>query len=107
MSEADIRAERLKKLKILRDAGMEAYPASSKRDTPISDFVANFEKLEKSEKVLTVAGRIMALRGQGGIAFADVFDGSARAQIVLQADGGADVELFSKVVDTGDFAQFT
>jgi lysyl-tRNA synthetase class 2 len=39
--------------------------------------------------------------------FADVFDGTGRTQVVLQADGGANVELFEKAVDAGDFVEFS
>jgi len=105
MSEADIRAERLKKLDILKEAGMSAYPAKSARDTSCAAFVASFEQLETDGKTVTVAGRIMSLRGQGGIMFADIFDGTGRMQVVLQADSGADVALFEKAVDAGDFVE--
>src|SRR3989344_4933040 len=115
MSEADIRAERVKKLDILKEAGMEAYPARSGRETSIADFLADFSRREKSGKTTTIAGRVMTIRGQGGIMFADVFDGSTslttggtgRLQVVLQADGGADVELFERAADAGDFVEFT
>lgn len=107
MSEADIRAERLRKLELLKEAGMEAYPARSARDTSIADFLANFDELEKLGKGVTIAGRVMSVRGQGGIMFADVFDGTARAQAVLQADTGVDIELFGNVADSGDFIEFS
>ncbi len=110
MGEADIRLERVKKLDLLKTAGMEAYPACTERDTPISDLLANFDKLEKNGIRVTIAGRIMARRGQGGIIFADIFDGSTgstgRVQVVLQADTVVNIELFEKTVDTGDFAEF-
>ena len=109
MAEADILAERLKKLQILKDAGMEPYPAHSARDTSITDFLKGF----KEGNSATLAGRVMSVRGQGGIMFADIFDGSTsltaggtdRAQFVLQADAGADIALFEKVVDVGDFIE--
>lgn len=107
MSEVDIRAERIRKLEILKKAGMEPYPARAERDTSIADFLGDFEKFEKKGSELTIAGRIMARRGQGGIIFADVNDGTGRAQAVLQADGGADIELFENATDVGDFVQFT
>ena len=106
MSEADIRAERVKKLEILKKSGMEPYPARSARDTSIADLLANFEKWEKSGKPVTIAGRVMTIRGQGGIMFADIFDGTGRLQVVLQADSGADVELFERAADSGDFVEF-
>ncbi|MBI4093843.1 lysine--tRNA ligase [Candidatus Kaiserbacteria bacterium] len=115
MSEADIRAERIKKLDILKKAGMDPYPAVSERDHSIAEVLASFEALVKNGKEATVAGRIMARRGQGGIIFADISDGSTslttggmeKVQVVLQADGGADIELFKQTADVGDFAQFT
>lgn len=111
MSESDIRAERLKKLELLKEVGMEAYPARSARNTSIADFLAEFEKYGSLTAIL--AGRVMSLRGQGGIMFADIFDGSTslatgatgKAQLVLQADAGANTELFEKAVDVGDFIE--
>lgn len=109
MSENDIRAERLKKLETLKAAGMEAYPAKSARDTSIAEFVSDFDAREKSGKVATVAGRIMSLRGQGGIMFADIFDGTGRMQAVLQESEveGAIFALFGSAVDTGDFVELS
>ncbi len=107
MSEADIRAERIKKLELLKAAGMEAYPAESHRDISNADVRAEFEELEKSGKKIHVGGRIMSLRGQGGITFADLYDGTARVQVVLQK---ADIDeilfdLFSNAADIGDFIE--
>src|SRR3989344_9607414 len=117
MSESDIRAERIKKLALLKAAGMEAYPARTAQDTSIIDFLGNFDKREKDGDEATIAGRVMSLRGQGGIMFADMFDGStplttsgtAKVQIVLQE---TDIEekmfaLFRDAVDIGDFIEGT
>ena len=103
MSEADIRAERIKKLELLKAAGMEAYPADSARDTAISDFVSKF----KEGNVATLAGRVMSSRGQGGILFADIFDGTGKTQLVVQK-GDMDEKLFTlftNAVDVGDFIE--
>ena len=107
MSEQDIRAERLKKLDILKAAGMEAYPADSHRDTSNEGALAVFDDLEKSAKKIHLGGRVMSLRGQGGIMFADLFDGTGRMQLVLQK---ADIDekmfdLFANAVDVGDFVE--
>ena len=82
MSEADIRAERVRKIEILKAAGMEAYPAESARDTDIGDFVSNFKEGTKA----VLGGRIMSVRGQGGIMFADIFDGTGKTQLVFQKE---------------------
>ena len=105
MSEQDVRAERLKKLELLKAAGMEAYPADSHRDISNADALAAFDELEASQKKIHVSGRVMSRRGQGGIVFADLWDGTARLQIVLQ-QAEMDEKLFSlfgEAVDIGDF----
>ncbi|HTR19112.1 MAG TPA: lysine--tRNA ligase [Candidatus Paceibacterota bacterium] len=107
MSEQDIRAERLRKLDILKAARMEAYPADSHRDTSNADALAHFDELEQSAKKIKIGGRVMSLRGQGGIMFADLFDGTGKMQIVLQGSEmeKADFELFANAVDVGDFVE--
>lgn len=110
MSSGDeIRNERIKKLELLKDAGMEAYPAQTNRDTSVSDFLSQFEDLEKSTDKKTVAGRLMSMRGQGGIVFTDLFDGTGKMQLVYQKEGADEqlFELFQKAVDVGDFLEVT
>jgi len=107
MAEKDIRNERLKKLDRLKAAGMEPYPARSARTHTNLEFQGTFDLL--GEKVVTLAGRVMSIRGQGGIQFLDLFDGTARVQAVLQKgeteDGAFD--LFAATVDLGDFVELT
>lgn len=107
MSEIDIRDERLKKLEILKKAGMPAYPANSERDTSNADVLAGFAEFEKSGKKIYVGGRVMSRRGQGGIMFADLFDGTSRLQVVLQKSEMDETlfELFADAVDSGDFIE--
>ena len=107
MSEQDIRAERLKKLELLKDAGMEAYPVDSHRDTSNADALVGFDELEKSARKIHLGGRVMSLRGQGGIMFADLFDGTGRIQLVFQkADMDEKVfDLFANAADVGDFVE--
>ena len=46
MSSGDaIRDERLRKLELLKEAGMDAYPASTDRDTSNADFLDTFEEI--------------------------------------------------------------
>lgn len=105
----DIRTERLKKLELLKEAGMEAYPARTARSSAISEFVSNFETQEARGAEVTLAGRIMSLRGQGGIAFADLFDGTGRVQAVLQKEDMSEAlfTLWTNAVDAGDFVEVT
>ena len=107
MSENDIRDERIKKLELLKGAGMDPYPADSHRDISNAEVREQFDELEKNGKKVHVGGRAMSLRGQGGIMFADLFDGTARLQVVFQKEEMDDAlfELFSKTVDAGDFIE--
>lgn len=108
-SEIELRAERLKKLEALTAAGFEGYPATT--DTHISgaDLHRDFEALAESGKQVTIVGRIMAKRGQGGIMFVDLFDGTKKVQAVFQADSMPEkvFALFAETTDMGDFLQVT
>ncbi|MBI4086350.1 MAG: lysine--tRNA ligase [Candidatus Liptonbacteria bacterium] len=101
--------ERLKKLSRLKEAGINPYPARvSFACKNAADVKKNFGKLEKSREEIGIAGRVMAKRGHGKIAFLDIFDGStadARLQIFVAQDkiGNKAFELFSQTVDIGDF----
>ena len=107
----DIRADRLKKLELLHLAGMEAYPVATERDIDAATFANTFEDFLSSARQATIAGRVMSKRGQGGIVFADLFDGTGKVQVVFQKDdfsgGAALFDLFSDVTDVGDFIQVT
>ncbi len=109
MSEGDIRADRLKKIDRLKAAGMDPYPAKAEPTTTVSHFVATFAERESIAEVSTLAGRVMASRGQGGIMFADLDDGTARVQCVLQKDDMDEAlfALYGETVDTGDFVEIT
>ena len=127
MAEADLRAERLKKLEILKKAGMEAYPARVARTLSVLQFLEQFEALQSSKKEESIAGRVMSVREHGGIIFVDLFDGTGKVQIVLkkgEEQQGPTLEspgvksdlavlsdeqfdLFFEAVDQGDFVSAT
>jgi len=112
----EIKEARLKKLEKLKQLGLDPYPAKTDRDFEIRDLIKEFEKLEKEGKSVTIAGRVMAFRSQGAIAFVDLFDGTGKFQILLKKgsfdstqDKGKisdkDFDLFIDTVDIGDFIQ--
>jgi lysyl-tRNA synthetase class 2 len=105
----DIRAERLKKVALLREKGMDPYPAVSERTQDNAQFLTDFASSVASKKAVTLAGRIMSLRGQGGIVFVDLQDGSARVQSLIKKDeiGEEAFTLFEDAVDAGDFIEVT
>ena len=109
----ELRDTRLKKLDLLKKAGMNPFPAKVPRDFDLVEVKARFDDLSTQAKVLSVAGRIMAIRGQGAILFAVIDDGTARFQVVIKKDTFAEAKaeqlfnLFSDVIDIGDFVSFT
>ncbi len=105
----EIRAERLKKLAILTDKGINPYPATTKRTHHVSDIVAGFDTFAGEGTSVTLAGRLMIVRGQGAILFADIFDNGLKFQAVFKSDVMDEVAftLFKEVIDNGDFIEVT
>jgi len=103
----DIQSERLKKLAILREQGIEPYPAESFRTHENAFFLESFQSILASQEKITLAGRIMSLRGQGGIIFVDLFDGTARVQALIKKDsiGEKSFSLFLETVSVSDFIE--
>jgi len=72
--------------------------------------IENFKKLSKGllgKKNIVIAGRIMAKRGQGGLTFLDVNDGSAKMQALIKVDklGEKGYQFFVDVFDIADFVE--
>ncbi len=95
--------ERLRKLKDLREKGINPYPYKFEKTHNFSEIKENFEKLNQSETVVTTAGRILTIRGHGKTAFATLSDENTQLQIYLRRDRlNEKFELF-KLFDLGDF----
>ncbi|MBU6214676.1 lysine--tRNA ligase [Patescibacteria group bacterium] len=100
-----VRAERLAKIEKLKAAGMEAYPAATNRTHTIEAFLKEYAAFEQSQESVTLAGRILSVRGHGGALFVDLFDGE-KVQGYLQTEKlGAAYDLFLDTVDQGDFIE--
>ena len=97
--------ERKRKLKNIRDKGIDPYPASSKRAHTASYVVDNFSKLSKTRKKVYLTGRIRALRDQGGVIFIDLKDESSGIQVVLKKDNLKDFNFWKENLDLGDFIE--
>ena len=102
----ELRNTRIEKMKALQVKGINPYPAGSKRDFYLSEVVKNFEEISKRGKIHLV-GRIMAIRGQGGLMFFNVNDGTGLFQGLFKKDEmDADAfDLFQKTSDVGDFIE--
>ncbi|MBU2103586.1 lysine--tRNA ligase [Patescibacteria group bacterium] len=103
----EIRAERLRKLALLEEKGINPYPNRSSRTHEIGAVLGEFEALSTEASVVIVDGRIRAIRKHGGSAFLDIEDGTGRMQVFLKKDeiGEELFTLFEDVVDTGDFIE--
>lgn len=107
-SQEEIRTIRVEKLKKLEALGMVPYPSNVPQDIMLAEVKNNFESLEKSVNQKSIAGRIMAIRGQGAILFVVLYDGTAQFQIVLKKDvlGEVVLQQFVDLIDIGDFISF-
>lgn len=105
----EIRSGRLAKLERLRALGIDPYPARVPRDFPIAELKTQFEKYAGAGEPVSVAGRVMTIRGQGAILFAVLFDGTEKIQAIIKKDvlSEEDFSLFTDVVDVGDFISVT
>jgi lysyl-tRNA synthetase, class II len=103
----ELRNTRLEKINILKDYGMDPYPASISVDISIKEIKNNFEEIlkEKKEESFWTAGRVIVSRGQGAIFFVVLQDEAFKLQAVLKKDElkEEDFDLFLKTVDNGDF----
>lgn len=118
MSLEEIRGEKIKKVEALQAAGVNPYPATTSATHTAQSIKANFTEGEQ----VSVAGRIMSKRGQGGTVFCHIYDGTEKIQLYVKLlkendepvhsesvhAGGlheAQFELFSSYADIGDFIQ--
>lgn len=109
----ELRNERLRKKAILKSAGMNPYPARSHRTDPLDVFIDRFTLYESGKAIVTLAGRIISLRGQGGLTFCDIVDGSnngrSKMQLLFKKDqmDSEKYDLFIEAIDVGDFVEAT
>ena len=80
----EYRQEQLEKLRQLRELGLEAYPAASRRDLDLATVRKDFDALEGQKKWL--AGRLMSLREHGRITFLDLADQRGRLQLIVRGE---------------------
>ncbi len=106
----DYRNERLKKLSKINERGIDPYPSKSHRNTKIFDIVSHFD--EKKGQEVCIAGRIVAIRSFGKLAFVKLRDYSGEVQIFMRTVledtpesmfGVKDIKL----LDIGDFIEAT
>ena len=105
----DLRADREKKIARLQELGINPYPSKAAATHTVAKVLANFDTLNSSQEQVTIAGRIMAMREHGALAFIDVMDGSGKLQGFCALDEMGE-EKFSQLLETmstGDFIEVT
>ncbi len=107
----ELRDARLTKINKLKEAGMNPYPATVSRDYSVKEIKDSFDKIASlsEDKFISIAGRVMIVRGQGAILFIVLQDGEDRFQAVLKKDSLEEnvFNLFVDTVDNGDFISVT
>jgi lysyl-tRNA synthetase class 2 len=86
---SDVLADRRRKLEAIRAAGIEPFPYEFDGVEPIAavrDAHAGLSAGEETDAAHRVAGRLVARRGQGKMAFLDLEDRSGRIQLQARAD---------------------
>ena len=105
----DLTQQRLEKLDRMRKRGIDPYPRSYDRTHTTEEARELLKKNEEAGKsepeVISVAGRIMAMRKMGKSSFTDIQDGSGKIQLifvnaVLEKES---LEELFKDLDIGDF----
>ncbi|MDO4732821.1 MAG: lysine--tRNA ligase [Bacillota bacterium] len=92
---------RIGKMEELRSRGVDPFGHRFTPSHHSAEILADFEKLEGS--TVSVAGRIMAVRGHGKASFVDLSDKEGRIQLYVRSDevGEEQYSLF-KLWDIGD-----
>ncbi|MCX8008688.1 MAG: lysine--tRNA ligase [Patescibacteria group bacterium] len=107
----ELRAIRIQKLKTLRKIGISPYPSRSKKDIVNNQIVQNFYSFQG--KMVSLTGRLMAIREHGRVVFADIQDESGTIQLFIRADRLEKTDVkrqilgFSELslIDIGDFIE--
>lgn len=95
--------DRKKKIAILKENGIDPYPARSKKSLGVSFVLDNFLKLLKSKKSIGISGRVKSVRDQGKILFVDLEDLSGKIQVIFHRNIIKDFSIFKSTLESGDF----
>ncbi len=94
---------RLGKLSKIRKLGIDPYPYSYKISHSIPEIYEKAKKLIEVQEKISIAGRLLAVRGKGKASFANIQAQHTRIQIYVRLDvvGESNFEIFS-LCDIGD-----
>jgi len=100
--------ERKRKLKELRERGINPYPHKFEVKNYSDEIKEKNKKLKNNQKTkgeVVIAGRVMTIRNLGKLIFLTIQDSRGRLQLVLQKGKSSEesFELVKKYIDIGDF----
>jgi lysyl-tRNA synthetase class 2 len=105
---SELEKNRQQKVQLLRDAGMDPYPAHAERThTSVQARQAFEQAAEGAAPPATLAGRLRSIRAMGKAVFAHIEDGDGQIQLLLKADilGKEFLDQFRSLFDLGDILQ--
>ncbi|MBW2969050.1 lysine--tRNA ligase [Candidatus Woesearchaeota archaeon] len=106
-TEKELIAERLRKLKDLRELGINPYPYGYDVKNKASELKEKYASLNAEDKTsdkVSIAGRIISLRRMGKVTFLHVLDETGKIQSYFSHDSmGAEEYKKLKLFDTGDW----
>ncbi len=97
----EIRENRIEKLKNIRKAGIDPYPAKVERTHTCKEAIEQFE----DGKEMILVGRLITIRGHGGSTFINIEDSFGKIQAYFKKDelGEEKYKFFQDNFDIGDF----
>ena len=109
MSVSEIKKNRIKKLKKMKESKICVYPGKTQRTHSIKSVIKGFTKLSKSKKEIVLTGRLYSIRKHGGSTFVHFGDGSGKIQAYFKKDelGQKLYEFFLDSFDVGDFIEIS
>ena len=107
MAEENLRKIRIQKLEAIKRAGINPYPGTIKRTHTIDGAIKDFAKISKTEKQISLTGRIRSLREHGGSCFLHFQDETGQIQAYFKKNrlGEKKYKFFLDNFDIGDFIE--
>lgn len=97
---------RRQRLASLESQGIDAYPAGSQRTHLIAEVLEQFQEILARQAVVTMAGRIIAIRHIGALSFLRLLDASGEMQVVLRKEDLQErYAFFTDHLDVGDIIE--
>ncbi|OGL71130.1 lysine--tRNA ligase [Candidatus Uhrbacteria bacterium RIFCSPHIGHO2_02_FULL_53_13] len=99
--------ERRARLQRLLNAGKNPFPSRVLRTHTLQEVVTEYASLEASKTIVSVVGRVRAVRQHGKLLFIKLEDGFGEGQLLVRTDaiGSVAYEEFMATVDVGDFVE--